>query len=925
MATYYLDYEGGDDYRCEQSPYERGVLTAQNMGADVAGRFGIAANFTGAGSGSTAALFTGTSLANVSIPANTPFCLETFVQFTSNNAAADQTAMGFWSSAAGNLGWRLGTTSSGQLALQYTTGGTTVITVGGAYTPTTGVWVHLCAERDVSNVIKVYAAGVQIATATDSSAFFASTLAFVIGNINSAFNAKFPGYVDSCRVTIGKTRYGAAFTPPTGAFGVGGMSNDSLWNYVAMLYTFSGDGTGTSFANRWKTFTLGATAARIAPGDTVRVMASPEPTSLGNATWTNLSNTVTLATMATAVVEGATSATGFAWTGLANVTVSGDTNGYKNGPSGVQFVFASAFTTGLAAYVRRIDESADVAAHRYWRLLFLSTNSVDTQAAEVEMRESTGGVDATGSGTASASSVFSSPTWDAANAFDNNNATAWNSSGFASPTYLAYDFGVGVTKNIKEISLRVRSDFINNAPISFQIQYSDDNSTWTTSWTVTGQTGWTFSEARVFTKPTVSIAPIDLSAYQQVSFWLYTNTAITAGEFSLRLCSDTAGATVVNNLPIPAISLVNAWVPITIDNGSALGSNINSVALYADADPGTTTLHLNTIIACKAPSAADSLNFHSLIGKVCNLSWAATTAYSLNDERRPTQTNRNGFRYRVTTAGTSGSSEPVWPDILTGTVTDGSVVWTCYEVEDTWYALRNISGTTLTLDGAPSATTGTVVARGYSGVTETVATYKREPVLAAIQTDFNATINAVNDSGTTSSLITFEGGWDRSAMSSKSGESWTSGRTGYGWGVGSPGSQVNFELNNLHMVRFAYGLFSNAITGNGVIRYINCSGNNCHAGGFLSNNGPVKHFHKGGAYVLNGNSAPAWNLGGTTCSMCGVYALRGRPLKSAFTSAPPAHRCAWKTASSATTETMVGSGGKPEGRPLCWVSSSPIT
>src|SRR3954465_12971522 len=43
---------------------------------------------------------------------------------------------------------------------------------------------------------------------------------------------------------------------------------------------------GTSFALRWKTFSSGATAARIAPGDVIRVMGSPAPTLLGNATWT---------------------------------------------------------------------------------------------------------------------------------------------------------------------------------------------------------------------------------------------------------------------------------------------------------------------------------------------------------------------------------------------------------------------------------------------------------------------------------------------------------------------------------------------------------------------------------------------------------------------------------------------------------------
>ena len=38
---------------------------------------------------------------------------------------------------------------------------------------------------------------------------------------------------------------------------------------------------GTTFANRWKTIKDGATAARIAPGDIIRIMGSPAPTSLG--------------------------------------------------------------------------------------------------------------------------------------------------------------------------------------------------------------------------------------------------------------------------------------------------------------------------------------------------------------------------------------------------------------------------------------------------------------------------------------------------------------------------------------------------------------------------------------------------------------------------------------------------------------------
>jgi hypothetical protein len=37
----------------------------------------------------------------------------------------------------------------------------------------------------------------------------------------------------------------------------------------------------------------------------------------------------------------------------------------------------------------------------------------------------------------------------------------------------------------------------------------------------------------------------------------------------------------------------------------------------------------------------------------------------------------NGFRYECTTPGSVGSTEPAWPAVVGGTVTDGTVVWTC--------------------------------------------------------------------------------------------------------------------------------------------------------------------------------------------------------------------------------------------------------
>jgi hypothetical protein len=54
-----------------------------------------------------------------------------------------------------------------------------------------------------------------------------------------------------------------------------------------------------------------------------------------------------------------------------------------------------------------------------------------------------------------------------------------------------------------------------------------------------------------------------------------------------------------------------------------------------------------------------------------NIKWKPSHVYGVGDIITPS--NANGHQYRVTTAGTSGSSEPSWP--TTGTVTNGTVVY----------------------------------------------------------------------------------------------------------------------------------------------------------------------------------------------------------------------------------------------------------
>lgn len=62
--------------------------------------------------------------------------------------------------------------------------------------------------------------------------------------------------------------------------------------------------------------------------------------------------------------------------------------------------------------------------------------------------------------------------------------------------------------------------------------------------------------------------------------------------------------------------------------------------------------------------------------------WSPKTTIGLGDQRVPTRSNRRW--YRATTPGITDYPEPTWPLTVGATVTDGSVVWTCEGVTNTY-------------------------------------------------------------------------------------------------------------------------------------------------------------------------------------------------------------------------------------------------
>jgi hypothetical protein len=406
---------------------------------------------------------------------------------------------------------------------------------------------------------------------------------------------------------------------------------------------------GSSKADAWKTSKLGAIAARVKAGDTVRFMASPDPTSTGqNATWTGAS------------YNGATPSGNIA--SSTNATPIAITCSVAHGRTTGDYVCIAGHTTNTKAN------------GTIWKITVTSSTAftLDTSV---------------GNGVGGATGTWFLRNW--------------------SPVILT----TAVTQNVALTALGqgLKTNWTSAANVACTMP--------TTEFRCGGDSLLVTPNA-TFTTGLMAYYPLsalDLSAYQQLSFWFkITGSAsvTTDSQFALKLCSDSLGVTPVANgtFNIRAPGAASAWVPTAVEAAGAIGSGINSIAIYALVDPGAgATISLDNIIACKASSAADSLTHQSLISK-------------------------------------NTGNEP-------------------------WHALLTIDGTMLVLGTYPVACGASLTVsncRGYSGTTATQTLYKRETTkpspLTANSTTFVVELMSFSTTGTP---VTYSGGWDRTDMTTQ--------------------------------------------------------------------------------------------------------------------------------------------------------------
>lgn len=134
---------------------------------------------------------------------------------------------------------------------------------------------------------------------------------------------------------------------------------------------------------------------------------------------------------------------------------------------------------------------------KFWRIYTTVSNSTVNQIiGEIQFRAVVGGpnVAVGGTATADASTIGNFP----ARAFDGDTGTWWAHGTPVVPNWIKYEFASPV--EIKQIALQAGTATANpeRMPRDFEVQFSEDNVTWTTVLAVVGQTGWTSGEIRVF-------------------------------------------------------------------------------------------------------------------------------------------------------------------------------------------------------------------------------------------------------------------------------------------------------------------------------------------------------------------------------------------------------------------------------------------
>lgn len=286
---------------------------------------------------------------------------------------------------------------------------------------------------------------------------------------------------------------------------------------------------GSSWADAWRTMSIGASSARIAAGDVIRIAKTPDPVSMAvNGTWTT------------------TTKAGGGDKDYKSITSSTNTTPIR--------IRATAHGLDTGDFVRINGHTTNYSANGVWKITKYDDNYFDLDGS---VGVGTGG--ATGGITPCNTEVVQLATAQTKKIDDCEGG--WSASGSST---VSHPSGPAPGYAVKVVKSSPKNDTL-----------------------------YAYKET----------GTLDLSAYTGITLWVYVDTAIDATtRWKVCLCSDTAGATIVDTFLLSPMSTAR-WYPLilTKDGGGNLGSSIKSIALYSGSAAATTSgIQLDNINACTA-------------------------------------------------------------------------------------------------------------------------------------------------------------------------------------------------------------------------------------------------------------------------------------------------------------------------------------
>ena len=485
--------------------------------------------------------------------------------------------------------------------------------------------------------------------------------------------------------------------------------------------TFTNGATCTITADlaycAWYSFTNGAIAARIAPGDTIRCKKCDDPHSVGDGIWTSTTNTGG-GFPATQSITSSTDAT--------PIVITKNSHGYVNGD-----------------IVQIVGHTTNTNANGIWKVANKATNTFeleDSTATGGGAGGATGTIQkinskvvqlataqtktltrceknwtANGTGDATVSLVtYATFAKEGGNSMkmvlDASQQANIMQAYFPTGTldlsaYQKISFWVSAVYIYKDLSFKIKlcSDALGGITLT-GVVFSDNGGDTVLGTKVahglsTGAKVTVSGCTQAYANATweLTVTGVDTFTLDGASWASFTGADVTG---------DIDTATDIFTMPdCNAVAIQQRWTPLTLSRvgGGNLGKSIKSIAIYsvnASTMPSTTT-YWDNFVATKT----DNISLTSLISK-------------------------NSLKVGGTEA---------------------------------WYGIQSISenGKLVALDNAPATLSN--IGRGYftSGTSpETVTTYIREPLNGKLATTSGEVVNNTLEAGTSGNIDTYSGGWD---------------------------------------------------------------------------------------------------------------------------------------------------------------------